>query len=83
MHGHLTVNGKKVDRPSFQVKPGDAIGVRAKSNKAVTVMSESVDAGNIIPPWMQVEGLKIKVERLPQPEEIFRPFESAEKMSLW
>ena len=70
------MNGKKVDRPSIMVKPGDEIGVRQKSQKSVTAMSESVDAGNIIPPWMQVDGLKCKVERLPQPEEIFRPFET-------
>ncbi len=76
VHGHITVNGSKVDRPSFQVKPGDEVGVRQKSQKSITAMSESVDAGNIIPPWMTVEGLKCKVERLPQPEEIFRPFET-------
>jgi len=76
VHGHITVNGKKVDRPSFMVKPGDAIGVRAKSTKAVQVMAESVDAGNIIPQWIAVEGLKCKVERVPHADEIFRPFET-------
>jgi len=76
VHGHITINGKKVDRPSCQVKPGDEIAVRAKSQKAVTAMSETVDAGNIIPPWMRVDGLKVNIERVPQPEEIFRPFET-------
>lgn len=76
VHGHIQVNGKKVDRPSYQVRPGEEITVRAKSQKAVQVMSESVDTGNIIPPWIKVEGLTCKVERLPQPNEIFRPFES-------
>lgn len=30
-HGHITVNGKRVDIPSYQVKPGDVIGIREKS----------------------------------------------------
>ena len=31
-HGHFQVNGVKVDRPSFQVRPGDVITVRARDN---------------------------------------------------
>lgn len=76
VHGHITVNGVKTDRPSFMVKPGDAIAVRGKSEKAVQAMADSVDAGNIVPAWMTVEGLKCKVDRLPEPDEIFRPFET-------
>ncbi len=33
VHGHMRVNGKKVDRPSFGVKPGDVITLREKSRK--------------------------------------------------
>ncbi|MDA1193822.1 MAG: 30S ribosomal protein S4 [Planctomycetota bacterium] len=76
VHGHVTVNGKKVDRPSFQVSPGDEIGVRGKSSQALQSMADSVDAGNIVPGWITVEGLKCKIERLPEPDKIFRPFET-------
>jgi small subunit ribosomal protein S4 len=76
VHGHITVNGKKVDRPSYQVRPGDAVGVRPKSQKSIQAMADSVDAGSIVPGWIQVEGLTCKIERLPQPDEIFRPFET-------
>jgi small subunit ribosomal protein S4 len=76
VHGHITVNGKKVDRPSYQVRPGESIAVRKKSEKAVQAMADSVDAGNIIPGWIVVEGLKCKIERIPEPDEIFRPFET-------
>jgi len=31
VHGHITVNGKRVDRPSYQVQVGDTIGIRPKS----------------------------------------------------
>ena len=36
-HGHITVNGKKVDIPSYQVKPGDVIAVKeaSKDHKAI------------------------------------------------
>ena len=32
-HGHILVNGSKVDRPSFEVKPGDEISMKEKSKK--------------------------------------------------
>lgn len=78
VHGHITVNGKRVDRPSYQLRVGDVIGVREKSKKAITTMHESIDQGSIIPQWLDtdVEKLTSKVVRLPQPDEIFRPFET-------
>lgn len=36
-HGHVTVNGNKVDIPSYRVKPGDVIGLREKSRNLVVV----------------------------------------------
>ena len=76
VHGHILVNGKKVDRPSYRVRPTDTITVRAKSQKAVQAMAESVDAGNIIPGWMKVEGLNCTIQAVPEPDQIFRPFEA-------
>ncbi len=78
VHGHIQVNGKKVDRPSFQVKVGDEITVRGKSKKAITAMAESVDAGTIVPNWLSADSEKLtaKVQRLPEPEETFRPFQT-------
>ena len=78
VHGHIMVNGKKVDRPSYQIRPDDVISIREKSKKAVGAMAESVDAGNIIPQWLDadVEKLSCKVVRVPQQDEIFRPFET-------
>lgn len=78
VHGHITVNGHKVDRPSYQVRVGDLIGVRPKSKKSVTTMVEGADVGAIVPGWLEANAgeLTIKVERLPAKEEIFRPFET-------
>ena len=78
VHGHFRVNGHKVDRPSYQVRPGDVITVRDSSSKSMNDIAESADAGAIVPGWLEVsrEKLEIKIERLPAPEEIFRPFET-------
>ena len=41
-HGHVKVNGHKVDRPSYAVKPGDVITVKEKSEKLVRAALESL-----------------------------------------
>jgi len=78
VHGHLMINGKKVDRPSYQVRPGEVITVRAKSKKAITAIVESADAGSIVPQWLDVnrDDMTVKVVRMPSSEEVFRPFET-------
>jgi small subunit ribosomal protein S4 len=54
-HGHFTVNGRKVDIPSFQVKAGDQIGVRERSRKMpVVVNSLEQRKGSWVPEWLQV-----------------------------
>lgn len=42
-HGHITVNGKRVDIPSYQVKPGDVIGLREK-DKEMAIIKSSLEA---------------------------------------
>lgn len=42
-HGHITVNGKKVDIPSYQVKPGDVIGLK-ESDKDMAIAKASLEA---------------------------------------
>ena len=44
-HGHVNVNGKKVDIPSYQVKPGDVISVRenSKDHKAMKETLENIN----------------------------------------
>jgi small subunit ribosomal protein S4 len=50
-HKHITVNGELVNIPSFQVKPGDVIGVREKS-KSLLVIQESLQNNNSVYEWM-------------------------------
>jgi len=55
-HGHFTVNGRKVNIPSFIVKPGQVIELREKSRK-VQVFNDSLDAvvRRGLPQWLELE----------------------------
>ena len=67
----ILVNGKKVDIPSYILKEGDEIKVRAKSSQVFKDIIEMVDQAQA-PAWISVdaENQTIKVERLPEREEI-------------
>ena len=60
-HGHILVNGKKVDIPSYLIKPGDVIGVREKS-KGNARMKEIVETNEkrIIPKWLSMDKTKLE-----------------------
>lgn len=70
-HGHVLVNGKKVDIPSFLVKPGDVITVKAKSSAFVKSVTDPIDMATA-PVWMSVDrdAQKITVDRIPEREEL-------------
>lgn len=54
-HGHFLVNGKKVDIPSYQVRPGDVITIKERS-KDMIVVQHSVDTQDrVVPDWIQVD----------------------------
>jgi len=73
MHGHVLVNNRKVDIPSFSVKTGDNVVIKPKE-KTVKIVKESVeklkDRG--YPGWIDVDkaGLKVKITRLPERSDI-------------
>ena len=78
-HAHFTVNGKKVNIPSYLVKAGDVIEV-AESSRSSEVFKRLVgqDApAFLLPPWLEREKntLKGTVTRLPVREEIDTPIE--------
>lgn len=70
-HGHVLVNGKKVDIPSFLVKAGDVISVRAKSVDYLKTVIEPIDTA-ISPAWLTQDrdALKITFDRIPEREEL-------------
>lgn len=72
-HGHITVNGKVVDIPSFLCKPGDVIGVKngARSQQLVNRFLD-LTQGVVVPDWMSVDrdNKTGTVNRAPEREEI-------------
>ena len=55
-HGHITVNGQKVDIPSYLVKPGDVLAVREKSKNAVRIKEiVETNANRVVPKWLSMD----------------------------
>ncbi len=60
-HGHITVNGKRVNIPSFIVKVGDVVAVAEKSKKIVLFQeAQEVLARRGSPAWVEVDGSEFK-----------------------
>jgi small subunit ribosomal protein S4 len=75
-HGHVEVNGRKVNIPSFQVSIGDTISVREVAKKLVTIeASRDYAAQNAAPSWLQIDfaNLTGKVIALPKREDVNLP----------
>jgi small subunit ribosomal protein S4 len=75
-HGHFTVNGKKVDIPSYSVRMGDVVAVRASSGENPTIQHAAEEVkGRGIPEWLSLEpaGLSGRVAALPTREQINLP----------
>ena len=72
-HAHFQVNGKKVNIPSYQVRPGDVISVREKSKKAGAIV-EALQAtgGRRVPEWLgiDVDAMSGAVRSVPTREQI-------------
>ncbi|MDA3129791.1 30S ribosomal protein S4 [Aliibacillus thermotolerans] len=58
-HGHITVDGERVDIPSYRVKPNQTIGVREKS-RDLAVIKESVESNNFIPEYLTFDEDKLE-----------------------
>jgi len=75
-HGHILVNGKKVDCPSFQVKPGMVISVREKSRKIPIIEEAIMNPPAAIVPYLShaAESYEGSMVELPNLETIpFKP----------
>lgn len=70
-HGHITVDGKRVDIPSYEVKVGQVIAVREKS-KNLDVIKGAVEAVVARPAYVEFDADKLegKLTRLPQREDM-------------
>jgi small subunit ribosomal protein S4 len=75
-HGHLTVNGRKVNIPSFSVKPGDVVAVRASSHKVPALLHALEEVkGRGVPEWLSFDAnaFSAKISSIPTREQINLP----------
>jgi small subunit ribosomal protein S4 len=75
-HGHFTVNGQKVDIPSYRVSVNDIVEVRESSRELTPFVIARVEAGErIVPAWLEVipNQLRILVHSLPARQVIDTP----------
>ena len=72
VHGHVLVNGKKVDIPSYLVKAGDVITVKEKTAENEYFKGLREGTGKVMPSWLTIDAanLKATVEAMPKREEI-------------
>ncbi len=73
-HGHFQVNGRRVNIPSYQVRPNDVVSMKAGS-PAEQVIRDATDLTASVTPWLQADhdNLTGKILKLPEREEIDTP----------
>ena len=72
-HGHITVNGRRVDIPSYRVRPGDLVAVAPKAKDLLVIKSALVSNERVsVPAWLEVdiEKLQGSVLSLPTRDQI-------------
>ncbi|MGV3464777.1 MAG: 30S ribosomal protein S4 [Heyndrickxia sp.] len=70
-HGHILVNGKRVDIPSYRVLPGQTISVREKSRN-LSIIKEAIEVTNYVPEYVTFDADKLEgtFSRLPERSEL-------------
>jgi small subunit ribosomal protein S4 len=75
-HNHIAVNGRRVNIPSYRVRPGDVISVSEKARDLSVIKAALISSARIeVPAWLQVdvEKLQGKVLSLPTRDQIDMP----------
>lgn len=73
-HGHVTVNGRKVDIPSYQVCPGDVIGIRPSSKEWIGRNVE-LQGGEVRTEWLSFNKDALEVKVTDKPKTAALPFD--------
>jgi small subunit ribosomal protein S4 len=83
-HGHFLVNGRKVDIPSYLVRPNDVISIKTGS-KATEVIRSATDLTSSVAPWLQADhdNLTGKILRYPERDEIDAPVQESLIVELY
>ena len=73
-HGHVSVNGQRVNRPSYQVRPGDTIAIKPGS-AVEPLVRDAISLGFLVPAWLDADqqALTGQVRHRPARDEIDIP----------
>ncbi len=85
-HGHIRVEGRKVNIPAFQVQPGETIEVRERSRQIASIQRAlDLSSGRMLPPWLELdrESLKGRVLTLPKREDVNFPIQEQMIVELY
>lgn len=66
-HGHVKVNGKRVNIPSYQVKPGDVVEVKEKSKQMLMVLESIQSPERDVPEYLDMDAKAVKATFVRQP----------------
>ena len=69
-HGHVSVDEKKIDIPSYRVKPGQVVALSGKAQKTPQVAALLSNKDNQPPKWLKRKAALVKLERLPERKEL-------------
>jgi len=75
-HGHVSVNGRRVTIPSYQVRKGDVVELRSKAQSMIAIQHNLDTLDRTVPPWLEIDGnsrAKATVRDLPMREHIDVP----------
>jgi small subunit ribosomal protein S4 len=78
-HGHITVNGKRVDVPSYEVRVGDVIRVKNRAKSLDMIRSARAEVHRDVPDYLSVAETDIPegvMGRLPEAEDVSVPVQT-------
>lgn len=78
-HGHITVDGKRVDIPSYSTSPGQVIGIREQARN-MDVIKEAMEVNNFTPDYLSVDEEKMEATFTRTPERSELPAEINEAL---
>jgi len=74
-HGHILINDKKLNIPSYQVKLDDVVSLSPQAQKNAQVLSLLEDKDKAIIPFLKRQGLLGKLVRMPKRDDVQAPFD--------
>ncbi|MBN2838656.1 MAG: 30S ribosomal protein S4 [Fusobacteriaceae bacterium] len=78
-HGHILVNGKRVNIASYRIKAGDVVSV-VENSKNIAIIKEAVEEGRTAPSWLEFEASKFEGKVLQNPNRDVLDFELNEAL---